>query len=121
MLKQEATKLGIPIIALSQLSRRHMIEGREPALNDLRDSGALEQDADTVLFLYATNQERKHKVQTRTKGILAKQREGSIGDFFMLNNKTIQKFDEIPEIEYRKNQRSNKQEEDIEEDTSMPF
>jgi replicative DNA helicase len=120
LLKQEATKLQIPIILISQLSRRHLMEGREPALHDLRDSGEIEQNADTVLLLYATNQERKNKVQSKTKGLLAKQREGAIGDYFMLNHKTIQTFAEISELEFKKGQKKIVAD-DEDEDTSMPF
>lgn len=120
MLKQESTRLNVPFIVLSQLSRRHEIEGREPILSDLRDSGAIEQDADLVLFLFATSAERKSKTQTKTKGILAKQREGAVGEFYMMNHKTIQTFKEISPIEFKKGQRpSQKSGED--EDEEIPF
>lgn len=51
-IKSLAKELKIPIVALSQLSRANETQKREPFLSDLRDSGAIEQDADVVMFLW---------------------------------------------------------------------
>ncbi len=82
LLKQLARELDIPVIALSQLSRA--VESRKeqkPTLSDLRESGAIEQDADVVMFLY---REEKVKEESEKKGIatviVAKQRNGPIRD-----------------------------------------
>ena len=57
-LKETAKELGVPIIALSQLSRDYGKGGvREPQLSDLRESGAIEQDADVVIFLFKPSEE----------------------------------------------------------------
>lgn len=100
-LKLLSKELNVPIIALSQLSRR--VESREdktPMLSDLRESGSIEQDADQVMFLsskdYYNNQknpdEDNNKLLTRIELILAKNRSGSIGKNLLYFDKPIQKF-----------------------------
>ena len=74
-LKALAMDLDIPIVAACQLSRSAVREERSPQLNDLRESGSLEQDADTVLMLYRKNE----AVQSDVVCKIAKQRNGPIG------------------------------------------
>ena len=82
-LKAIARELSVPIIALSQLSRK--VEERSdhrPMLSDLRESGAIEQDADVVMFIHR----ERNEVEEANKAtvIIAKQRNGPIGDVDLL-------------------------------------
>ena len=81
MLKIMAKELNVPVVCLSQLSRANeKREDKRPMLSDLRDSGAVEQDADIVLFLY---REDYYKEDTENKNIaecsVAKNRHGETG------------------------------------------
>ena len=108
-LKAIARDLGIAIICLSQLSRSNEKEKRKPVLSDLRDSGSIEQDADTVMFLYRENYQKSQDVEQKeddnsvTSGNeiievdLKKNRLGQIGVVklsFMMNVSKFVEFDQ---------------------------
>ena len=85
-LKSLARELNIPVVALSQVKRD--AEGKKPNLADLRESGSIEQDADVVMFLHrerVSSKDAGDKEQAiDTELIVAKQRNGPIGDVEIL-------------------------------------
>ncbi|MGH9749369.1 MAG: replicative DNA helicase [Candidatus Polarisedimenticolia bacterium] len=97
-LKELAKELNIPVIAISQLSRAPEQRGgdRRPQLSDLRESGAIEQDADVVMFIY---REEVYKPTEENRGkarlIIAKQRNGPIGTLDLAFIREYTKFEEL--------------------------
>ncbi len=82
-LKNLARELKVPIIAVSQLSRAVEHRGeRKPQLADLRESGAIEQDADVVMFLYRPEAELAPTMQIKL--LIAKHRNGPMGEIDLL-------------------------------------
>jgi len=88
-LKALARELRIPVVALSQLSRapeQRTGENKRPQLSDLRESGAIEQDADLVMFIYrqemydGPTDKDGNSLEGRAEIIVGKQRGGVIGD-----------------------------------------
>ncbi len=104
-LKGLAKELDVPIIALSQLNRtvenREGLEGKRPQLSDLRESGAIEQDADMVLFVHRPEyyhiyqDEKGHDLRGKAQIIIAKHRNGEIGEIDMLFKSDQVKFVEL--------------------------
>ncbi|MCX5796385.1 MAG: replicative DNA helicase [Elusimicrobia bacterium] len=97
-LKFLARDLNVPVIALSQLSRRSEDKGRtdnKPVLSDLRESGALEQDADLVAFIHRESYYKRNDPTLEGKAliIIAKQRQGPVGDVDVAFNMNITRFD----------------------------
>ena len=94
-LKSIARELQVPVVALSQLSRQIETRGTEPMLSDLRESGALEADADLVMFLWQKDmQDRKERV-VHLK--LAKHHNGPVGDMDLLFENEITRFRDLGE------------------------
>jgi replicative DNA helicase len=89
-LKGMSRELDIPVLCLAQLNRQaEASRDNRPRLNHLRESGAIEQDADVVMFVhreeyYQTNDEDRERVRGQAEIIIAKQRNGPIGDIKLL-------------------------------------
>jgi replicative DNA helicase len=89
-LKGMSRELEIPVLCLAQLNRQAEVSrDNRPRLNHLRESGAIEQDADVVMFVhreeyYQTNDEDRERVRGQAEIIIAKQRNGPIGDVKLL-------------------------------------
>lgn len=95
-LKRLARDLKVPVIVLAQLNRSlEQRKDKRPLLSDLRDSGEIEQDADKVLFIHREDYfetERKSEDEVEVEIIVAKNRNGSLGNVPLKFNKTIQQF-----------------------------
>ena len=95
-LKGVAREFDVPVIALSQLSREVEKRGKDkrPVLSDLRDSGAIEQDADLVAFLYRHDYQEADRAtpESKTEVSVAKHRNGEIGDISLVFYKEFSKF-----------------------------
>ena len=145
-LKALSKELGIPVLALSQLSRAVETRGgsKKPQLSDLRESGAIEQDADIVMFIYrpeyyGIDQDDKGSTAGMADICIAKHRSGAVGDVRLRFVSRFARF-ENPDLDYMSSNYSDmpanegfdsaspqtmtirsKMDDDLQPDNSVPF
>jgi replicative DNA helicase len=95
-LKALAKDLNVPVVVLSQLSRDQAKRGTSgnsrPLLSDLRDSGAIEQDADVVMFIHYDKEEMRQSVSGTAQILVEKQRNGPTGDVNLTFERRFTRF-----------------------------
>ncbi len=100
-LKGMARELNVPVLCLAQLNRQaEAAKENRPRLSHLRESGAIEQDADVVMFVhrdeyYETNEEDRARVAGEAVIIIAKQRNGPIGDVKLVWKSDFTRFENL--------------------------
>ena len=97
-LKTMAMELDVPVIALSQLSRSiEKRDDKKPMLSDLRESGAIEQDADIVAFLHCSDEERE-KQNSMMEFVIRKHRNGPLADVPLIFQRATSSFVNVANV-----------------------
>ncbi|HEX4416107.1 MAG TPA: replicative DNA helicase [Lacipirellulaceae bacterium] len=106
-LKGLARELSIPVVCLAQLNRQAESGGgaHKPQLSNLRESGAIEQDADVVMFIhreemYAQDDDQRQAVAGQAELLIRKQRNGPIGDIKLTWRGNVTRFENYQQPEY---------------------
>lgn len=100
MLKTLARELNIPVLCLSQLSRKvEERQGHRPMMSDLRESGSLEQDSDIVMFLLRKEYYDSYDKPGQAELIIAKNRHGNIGSVNLTYRKEIIQFSNYTSVD----------------------
>lgn len=103
-IKKLAMNLNVPVFVLSQLNRGNVLQGKKPQLHDLRDSGSLEQDANTVLTLHRYDyDDQSPEWEGRIAIDIKKNRSGAIQDFDLYHDIATNNFSGSPILTYMPN------------------
>ena len=98
-IKALAKELKVPVVVLSQLTRAPEREDRRPQLSDLRESGAIEQDADVVMFIHRPNAfkpDSPDEERNKAELLVAKQRNGPTGKLNFVFLHSFTRFEQGP-------------------------
>jgi replicative DNA helicase len=87
------------VVALSSMSRGVEKEKRKPRLSDLRESGDIEQDADTIILLYEDDNDGNGNSDSTVGCLIAKNRGGKTGEIKMRFKKSITRYESVPKID----------------------
>lgn len=112
-LKLMAVDLKVPVVLLAQLNRKSEEAKREPQLSDLRESGAIEQDADIVIFLHVSR--RVWHPDEPIKVIVAKGRSSGVGAANLIFRRRIQRFEDSDAGAFRRAEEEDRQGPDMPE------
>ncbi len=107
-LKTLARELNIPILCLSQLSRKvEERQGHRPMMSDLRESGSIEQDSDLVMFLLRKEYYDPYDKPGQAELIVAKNRHGSVGSIHLTFRKELAQFANFTQLQSHEAEESN--------------
>ncbi len=110
MLKNLARELNIPVLCLSQLSRKvEERQGHRPMMSDLRESGSIEQDADVIMFLLRREYYDPMDKPGMAELIVAKNRHGGVGSVNLTYRKEIAQFANYTPMNFSKNQEAEEE------------